>query len=108
MSQANVLENVAINRRMLACMLEALRDIYGLSFTVMPRHRYGLRGTAWHIWSIGRCDNRRISMCPIPGNIIRVVDVARYRLRNIRRREFASRWSVKLISHRRPEGSCVV
>jgi hypothetical protein len=50
--------------------LVAPHDIYGLLFAATPRNRYGLRGAAWHIWPVGRCDSRRISMCPIPGNII--------------------------------------
>jgi hypothetical protein len=65
--------------------LVAPRDTYGLPFAVVPRHRYVLRGAARHIWSFRRRDSRRISMCPIPGNImfIRVMDIARCWLRNV-------------------------
>ena len=50
----------------------APHDIDGLLFAVTSGNRYGLRGAARHIGPIGRRDIRRISMCPIPGNIVRV------------------------------------
>lgn len=44
-------------------------------------------------------------MCPIPGNIVglRVMDIARCRLRDIRRR-LAIRWPAGEITYARPEG----
>jgi len=75
----------------------------------MPRNRYGLRGAARHIWSFRRCDSRRISMCPIPGNIIciRVMVIAWYWLRNIYH-GFAIRWPVEEAPYCRPEGPYIV
>jgi hypothetical protein len=48
----------------------APHDIDGLISAVLPRNRYGLRGAARHIGPVGRYDGGRISMGPIPGNII--------------------------------------
>jgi hypothetical protein len=50
--------------------LVAPDDIYGLLFATFPGNRYGLLGTLGHIRSLRRYDRRRISVCPIPGNII--------------------------------------
>jgi hypothetical protein len=56
----------------------APRDIDGLLGAVTPGNRYGLRGAARDIGPVRRCDSRRESMCPIPGNIVclRVMDIA--------------------------------
>src|ERR1700730_15439256 len=52
-------------------------DIDGLSLAVTPGNRGGLRGAARHIGAVRTRDDRRISMGPIPGNIIgRVTDIA--------------------------------
>jgi hypothetical protein len=87
----------------------APHDTYGLVSAVMPRKRYGLRGAARHIGSVRRCDGRRISMGPIPGNIlcIRVMNIARCRLRNISDR-FAIRWPVGEVPFCRPDDRCIV
>jgi hypothetical protein len=70
-------------------LLVAPHDTYGLLFALTPRNRYGLRGAARHIWSFGRYDNRRVSMCPIPGNIRRI--------RGNIRHGSAIRWPVEAI-----------
>jgi hypothetical protein len=84
-------------------------DIYGMLSAVIARNRYGLRGTARHIGSFGRRDGRRKSMCPIPGNIMRigVMDIAGRRLRNIRNR-FAVRRPVEGVVYSRPDGPDIV
>jgi Transposase DDE domain len=51
-------------------VLVAPDDIYSLLFAAFPDNRYGLLGTLGHICSFRRYDGRRISVCPIPGNII--------------------------------------
>jgi hypothetical protein len=62
-------------------------DVYSVISAATARNRYGLIGTARRIGTIRRYDVRRISMRPIPGNIICVcvVDVGR-RLRRILQR----------------------
>jgi hypothetical protein len=59
-------------------LLVAPHDTYGLLSAVTPGNRDGLGGAARHIGSFRWCDRRRISMCPIPGNIIciRLMDIA--------------------------------
>jgi len=60
-----------------ARFLSAANHIYGLVFAVSARNRHGLPGAAGHIghrWrrrfrSVGK-KTRRISVCPIPGNVI--------------------------------------
>lgn len=60
------------------CASIAPHDAYGTLTAVMSGNGYGFRGTTRHIGAIGRDDHRRISMCPIPGNIIlvRVLNLA--------------------------------
>ena len=85
-------------------------DTYGVLCAVMSRNRDGLRRAGLHIGSVRRCDNRRISMCPIPGNIrcLRVTDIAGYRLRKIDR-GFARRWPVaEVVPYPRPEDLAIV
>jgi hypothetical protein len=88
----------------------APHDIYGVLFAVMPAgNRDGLRGAARHIWASRRCDNRRISMGPIPGNIIsmRGTDIAWYGLRAISQ-GFAIRWPGEEVPFCRPEDPYIV
>ena len=100
-------ERRSVNQPVRAPVSEALRDIHGLLFAVMPGNRYRLRGTARHIGSFRRRDSRRVSMCPIPGNIIGVMNIARWRLRlrNICR-DVAVRWPVEVVP--RPKRSSIV
>jgi hypothetical protein len=51
-------------------LLVTPHDVYGLLAAVAPRNRYGLGGATRHIRSVRRYDSRRVSMCPIPGNIV--------------------------------------
>ena len=88
----------------------APHDTDGLVFAVIPTgNRYGLRGATLHIGSFGRCDNGRISMRPIPGNIrgLRVTDIARYWWRTIDER-LAIRWPVGEVPYSGPENPYIV
>ena len=83
----------------------APRDVDGLLGAATPGNRYGLRGAARHIGAIRRRDGRRISMGPVPGNIVcvGVTDVVRRRWRSAGH-GFAIRWIVGEVACRRPEG----
>ena len=72
-------------------------------------HDNGLRGATRHIGPVGRYDIRRISMRPIPGNIIRigVTDIAGRWLRSIDD-GLASRWVVEEAACSRPERPYIV
>lgn len=87
----------------------APHDIDGLLSAVTSRNRYGLRGAARHIRPIGRRDSRRISMRPIPGNIVcvGVMHITGCWLRTIAD-GFAIRWSVVEALAARPEGPHIV
>jgi hypothetical protein len=91
--------------RYVRCELVAPRDIDGLLGAATPGNLHGLRGAARNIGSIGRHDGRRISMGPVPGNIVRigVVDVVRRGWRSLSH-GFAIRWIVGEAACRRPEG----
>jgi hypothetical protein len=80
----------------IAPLLITPHDIDGALSAVTPGNRYGFRTAARHIGAIGRRDRRRISMCPIPGNIICIggVGIARCGLRPIQN-GFAVRWFVE-------------
>jgi hypothetical protein len=82
----------------------APHDIDGLLRTAAPANRHGLRAAARHIGSIGRHDGRRISMRPIPGDIIGigVTDIVRRRWRSVDH-GFAIRWIVVEAVDCRPE-----
>ena len=87
----------------------APHDIDGLLSAVTSGNLYGLRGAARHIGPIRRRDSRRISMGPIPGNIvcIDVMHIAGCRLRTIRD-GFAIRWPVEALVARPEEAPYVV
>ena len=87
----------------------APHDTYGLLFAVMPGHRHVLGGAARHIRSLRRRHCRRISMCPVPGNIISicVMDIARCWGRNVDH-GFAIRRPVGEVPYCRPEGPHIV
>lgn len=89
--------------------LVASHDIYGLLFAAASRNRHGLRGATLHIGSFRRCDSRRKSMRPIPGNIIGVgvTEIARYRLRSTYH-GFAIRRPVEEAPCCRPQGPYIV
>jgi hypothetical protein len=80
-----------------------------LSLAVTPGNRGGLRGAARHIGPVRRRDDRRISMGPIPGNIIGrcVTDIACRRLRYICQ-GFAVRCPVGVVVCSRPEGPDII
>ena len=50
----------------------APHDAYRLLLSITSKNRHRLRWAARHIWSFGRRYSRGISMCPIPGNIVRI------------------------------------
>lgn len=64
-------------------VLVAPDDIHGLLSAALPGDRYGLLGAFGHICSFRRYDGWRISVCPIPRNIIcvSVMHIARRWLR---------------------------
>jgi hypothetical protein len=76
--------------------LVAPHHIDGALSAVTRGNRYGFRAAARHIGPIGGRDSRRISMGPIPGNIIGVgvMDIARRWLRGTCD-GFAARWIVE-------------
>jgi hypothetical protein len=80
-------------------------NIDGLLLAATPGNRDGFRRTARHIGSIGRGDRRRISMGPIPGNVmgIGVMNIARCRWRHVCH-GFATRGPIEGVPDDRPEG----
>jgi hypothetical protein len=85
------------------------RDADGLVSAVASGNGDGFGRAARHVGPVGRGDRRRISMRPIPGDILRigVVHVARCRLRSIRDRS-AIRWPVEEVSITEPDAASIV
>jgi hypothetical protein len=90
-----------------ACLQRSIatHDIDGLVCAVMAGNCYGLRRAFRHIGPVGRRHSRRISVRPIPGDIICVgmMDISRSRLRNTDL-AFATGWPV-IAFVSRPENS---
>jgi hypothetical protein len=93
-----------------ACLQRSIatHDIDGLVCAVMAGNCYGLRRALRHIGPVGRRHSRRISVCPIPGNVIGigVMDISCSRLRDVDPGFTTGRPVIAFVS--RPENSAGV
>jgi hypothetical protein len=91
----------------IAAFSVAPHHVDGPVSAIAPGDRYGLRGATRHIGPIGGCDRRRISMGPIPGNIICIggADIAGSALRPIQNGS-GVRWLV-VEAVTQPETPCI-